>query len=77
MPGCDVSAKRLGDIRLNFDAPRHNSTPLLREHKKWTALQRATTLFDQRESASDRSGVTRGLRGRIEADRFSGRRQRR
>ncbi|MBB5459250.1 hypothetical protein HDG33_002897 [Paraburkholderia sp. Cpub6] len=34
MPGYTLSAKRLGHIRRDIDAPRHNSTPLLRESKK-------------------------------------------
>jgi hypothetical protein len=34
MPGCKVSAKRLGHIRGNIDALRHNWKPLLRRGKE-------------------------------------------
>jgi hypothetical protein len=34
MPGCNVSAKRLGQIRGNIDALRHNWKPLLRNGKE-------------------------------------------
>jgi hypothetical protein len=34
MPGRNVSAKRLGHIRGNIDAPRHNWKPLLRRGKR-------------------------------------------